>query len=1321
MKPHGIFALFLVMICGVNSNAQEPAINLDIKNLKQVAEVDKRYQSFNIEMCEVVGGDFWIPYDLLDPDKVRSGGFAALKRGIPPIDLSEKKLRMLASALGPTYVRVSGTWANTTYFQDNDQPKLDQAPEGYENVLTRKEWKGVIDFCDAVDGKLVTSFAISDGIRDKEGNWTPDQIKPLINYTKSIGGEIVAAEMFNEPSFASRGGAPDGYDASTFARDFSAFKSFVQAAVPEMKILGPGSTGEGGLFPAEEAMSTDNLFAAVPKPEFDIFSYHFYGGASERCMGGLTPEDALTEEWLSKTELGLKYYENARDRYQPDATIWLTETAEAACGGDPWAATYVDCFRYLEQLGRLAKKGVQVVMHNTLAASEYALLEQDTHDPRPNYWAALLWNRLMGTKVYDAGISGEGTDIFVHSLKNRPGGLAVLIVNPGEDWRSVNIPVTAEQYLLTADELLTKRVKLNGKVLQLTADDMLPVINGKTISPGEVRLPPHSILFLAIPDISGSMAENPGHMASRDQLFNDGWKFIRDSIVGAELPGFDDSNWMVVDLPHDYSMMDLPGGNGPDQIGPFSKKSPGKGHSTGHVIGGTGWYRKSFTLDEAEAGKTAIIKFDGVYMESEVWVNGKQAGVHKNGYTPFWFNITPLLNEPGKPNIIAVKVDNTGRNSRWYSGSGIYRNVHLTLTPPVHVAVWGVHVATPEITRNSATVDVEVTAQNESDREANAVIEIAIKDRDGNTVATVNDQFLISGGATGSIKKQVAVPDPALWSPESPDLYDAEIRLVVDNNAADEYHQAFGIRSIAFSSDDGFLLNGRPMLLKGGCMHSDNGLLGSAAFNRVEQRKVETMKVSGFNAIRCAHNPPSEAFLDACDRQGILVIDEFTDMWEAYKNPQDYARFFRVWWEKDLTDMILRDRNHPSVIMWSIGNEVLEECDTSGIRIARQLTAKVKSLDDTRAVTEAINDFFTPGGWQNTGAAFEVLDVGGYQYNWAQYEPDHQDYPGRIMFGSESYPLEAYDTWKKVENLSYVIGDFVWTSADYLGEVFIGGANYVPANTRTIMQMPEGFQLPPGINVFDLLANMPSSWPDFGASCGDIDITGEKKPQSLYRDVLWDNSELEICVHEPIPEGLTENVDRWGWPAEWPHWNWHGCEGTPLQVRVFTRAAKVKLELNGTTVGEKELSEKDKYIAVFEVPYQAGELKAITLENDVETASKTLRTTGAPFGIKLHIDRSELKADRNDLGFVTIELIDANGKTVPLDSVKINLTLSGNGELIASGNASLTDMESVNKPTISSYKGKAQAVIRPLSSPGEILLKAESDGLEDAEILIRTK
>lgn len=351
-----ILTLFVKTVVAQKINTESQKLNLS--EFRLLGEVDKRFQSFNVEMCEVVGGDFWVPYDLLDSEKVKKEGFAALKHSISPIDLYQKKLRTLTAALGPTYIRVSGTWANTTYFQDNDEPKLSQAPEGYETVLTRKEWKGVIDFCKSVDAKLVTSFAISDGMRDQDGNWTPEQIQALINYTKSIGGEIAAAEMFNEPSHASHGGAPNDYNASDYANDFAKFRSFVDRALPDMKILGPGSTGEGGIIPIDQSMSTDKILTASPKPDFEIFSYHYYGGVSQRCRGELTPENALSEEWLSRTELGLKFYEEARDKYLPGAPIWLTETAEAACGGNPWAATYLDSFRYLEQLGRLAKKGV---------------------------------------------------------------------------------------------------------------------------------------------------------------------------------------------------------------------------------------------------------------------------------------------------------------------------------------------------------------------------------------------------------------------------------------------------------------------------------------------------------------------------------------------------------------------------------------------------------------------------------------------------------------------------------------------------------------------------------------------------------------------------------------------------------------------------------------------------------------------------------------------------------------------------------------------------------------------------------------------------
>lgn len=495
MKLFKQILVAIVMISQVSIAFAQQKLNL--KELKFIGKVDERFQSYNIEMCEVIGGDFWIPYNLIDSVRKTSNkkGFEALKWKIEPINLYERKLVNLAKALGPTYVRVSGTWANAIYFQNNDEPKLATAPKGFKNILTRQQWKGVVDFCKAVDGKLVTSFPISDGMRNEKGEYQTTQIKSILDYTQSIGGEIAAAEMFNEPSHASHGDAPKGYNGEAYANDFSIFKDFAQKEYPNLQILGPGSTGEGGIIPSQDIF-VDKILSASPKPTFDVFTYHYYGTVSKRCGGSQTPEKALSAEWLSKTEKGLEFYQNARDKYMPSVPIWNTETAESACGGNPLAATYVDTFRYLEQLGRLAKKGVQVVMHNTLARSEYALLDHDTHNPRPNYWAALLWNKLMGTEVYDAPSLETGVDVFVHNLKGKKKGKTVLIVNTNDKATSVLIPSSAKQYTLTADELLTKKVKLNGAELSLNNDE-IPEISGRNIKRGSIELPAHSITFLA--------------------------------------------------------------------------------------------------------------------------------------------------------------------------------------------------------------------------------------------------------------------------------------------------------------------------------------------------------------------------------------------------------------------------------------------------------------------------------------------------------------------------------------------------------------------------------------------------------------------------------------------------------------------------------------------------------------------------------------------------------------------------------------------------------------------------------------------------------
>jgi len=507
-----LFIFLLFFVCSSQTKliaqATDNLIKVKLSGLKQVAKVDERYQSFNVEMAEVVGGNFWIPYDMMDTTKPITGNVVvgetkSLYRAVPPIDLHSKRLRMLAAALGPTYMRVSGTWANSTYFQDNDEPRMAAAPAGFKNVLSRKEWKGVVDFAKTVDAKLVTSFAISDGARDKDSIWTPVQAQALVNYTKSIGGSFAAAELFNEPTYASYGGAPKGYNASTFAKDFARFSSFVKSNLPDMIVLGPGSTGEGGILPPSRMaiLKTEDLLAANPKPVFDVFSYHYYGGASKRCApagvpGSISPDDALSQQWLNKTVKACNYYKGLRDEYLPGKPIWLTETADAACGGNPWAATFLDCFRYVEQLGKLAKEGVQVVMHNTLSASEYGLLNQDTHEPRPNYWTALLWSRFMGTEVYDAGSSTPGVDLFIHNLKKKQDGRALLIVNTLNTSAAVNVPSVAEKYTLTAKELQSKKIQLNGQELSLTANDQLPVIKGKTIKKGVVQIPPYSITFL---------------------------------------------------------------------------------------------------------------------------------------------------------------------------------------------------------------------------------------------------------------------------------------------------------------------------------------------------------------------------------------------------------------------------------------------------------------------------------------------------------------------------------------------------------------------------------------------------------------------------------------------------------------------------------------------------------------------------------------------------------------------------------------------------------------------------------------------------------
>ena len=493
------------------SNAIEPA------KMPLLGSVDARFQSYNIEMVEVTGGRFWAPYKqqttgptaVADTKVATPGGIdPSLFRMRSPIDLDNPRLRKLAAALGPAYVRVSGTWANTTYFHDSDAAAPATPPSGFNGVLTRKEWKGVIDFSKAVNARIVTSFAVSAGVRDPGGVWSPVEAEKVLAFTRKAGGSIAAAELFNEPNFAAAGGTSKDYDAAAYGRDFNAFKAFVAKAAPEMKILGPGSVGEGGsmaVIPGMRFMRSEDMLAASGEG-LDAFSYHFYGGVSQRCkaMGAVnqaTPEGALKADWLLRTNRDETFYAALRDRFAPGKPLWLTETGETACGGNPWASTFLDSFRYLNQLGTLAKKGVQVVMHNTLAASDYALIDEVTLAPRPNYWSAFLWRKLMGTKVLDAGTPGSpDLYLYAHCLRDHPGGVALLAINADRGEASVlALPIGSSRYALTSAELTSGEIELNGAALRLDADGDLPVIAGVATAAGKVSLAPTSITFFALP------------------------------------------------------------------------------------------------------------------------------------------------------------------------------------------------------------------------------------------------------------------------------------------------------------------------------------------------------------------------------------------------------------------------------------------------------------------------------------------------------------------------------------------------------------------------------------------------------------------------------------------------------------------------------------------------------------------------------------------------------------------------------------------------------------------------------------------------------
>jgi beta-galactosidase len=514
---------------------------------------------------------------------------------------------------------------------------------------------------------------------------------------------------------------------------------------------------------------------------------------------------------------------------------------------------------------------------------------------------------------------------------------------------------------------------------------------------------------------------------------------------------------------------------------------------------------------------------------------------------------------------------------------------------------------------------------------------------------------------------------------------------------SDRVETKFGIRTLVFDVAQGFLLNGQPLKLKGGCLHHDNGPLGARAFDRAEERRVELLKASGYNALRLAHNPPSPAFLEACDRIGMMVIDEAFDMWREGKNPHDYHLFFNEWWQRDIESMVARDRNHPAVIMWSIGNEIPNRHKPEVVKLAQELANYVRKLEPTRPVTSAVNDLR-----EDKDPYFATLDVAGYNYaagvdhqKSSLYEFDHKRVPNRIMFGSESYPLAAFESWMNVLDHPYVIGDFVWTAFDYLGEASIGWRGY---------WQEQNF------------------YPWNLAYCGDIDSCGWKRPQSYYRDTLWKNDQVSLFVRPPQPSfplnPKRQSWSKWHWFDDAASWNWQGHENKPLEVNAYASCEEVELFLNGNSLGKKPTNRSTAYTATWTVAYQSGVLKAIGYRAGKQVNSAELKSAGPAVLIKLTADRTSVGADGQDLSYVTVELLDERGVRNPVAENLISFAVAGPGSIVAVANANPVSTESYQQPQRKAWQGRCLLILKSGKQPGEITLTASAKGLRSAKVVI---
>jgi len=775
-----------------------------------------------------------------------------------------------------------------------------------------------------------------------------------------------------------------------------------------------------------------------------------------------------------------------------------------------------------------------------------------------------------------------------------------------------------------------------------------------------------------------------------------GWRFSLGDPKGAERPGFDDRTWRRLDLPHDWSVEGTPREDAP---------AGGRG---GYFPTGTGWYRKTFRLPAGAKGRSVSLEFDGVYMNGEVWLNGVRLGRRPYGYIGFGYDVTRHL-VPGV-NVVAVRVDNSRQpNSRWYSGSGIYRHVWLTVTDPLHVGHWGSWVTTPRADSAAAEVVARTRIENAGPAARRGVLRSVVLDSAGREVARGETPFSLASGQTLALEQGLRVAAPQLWSVESPYLYTLSSEILDGARAADLTTTPFGIRTIAYDKDRGFLLNGRRVKMRGVNLHHDAGGLGAAVPERVWQRRLEALKAMGANAIRTSHNPPAPEFLDLCDRLGFLVMAEAFDEWTFGKVPEGYHNYFAEWSERDVVDFVQRDRNHPSIVLWSAGNEIGEQSAPEGAVVLRRLLDLFHREDPTRPVTTG-NDNIVADGHPATLDFLNALDIVGYNYvdRWHERrelfaEPDRHDHPEWKMIGTESGSLfqsrderyslgtdpavprpnytsgmiQAERLWKWVELHDYFAGNFMWTGVDYLGE---------------------------------------STWPFKGFASGALDITGYPKDSYYLYQSLWTDA--------PVLHLL-------------PHWNWAGREGQVIPVLAYGNCNSVELFLNGRSLGEKRRefpaqgtsggwnsyalpvvspTTGDLHFS-WDVPYQPGELRALGRRRNGEGACvASVRTAGPPVAIRLTPDRATITTGMGDVAHVSVEIVDSAGSVVPTANNLVRFALTGSGS-VAPDNADLRDLEPYRQDQRHAFNGRGLAILRA-AQPGTLVLTAAADGLRPASIRV---